>query len=193
MAKDALSLLENLHVDRCDVVGISMGGMIAQEIALKQPERVRKLVLINTYAKPLNSIREFIRKNYSNELIRDLKKEKVVDFFLGLVISDDFRKENPDVVEAIKENYAKQFSKIGFINQLAATQMHDTSKRLKSLKAETLIIAANDDKLIPPRASKLLSEKIPGANFISILRGSHTVHWEMDKEFNNILRGFLGS
>lgn len=193
MAGDAFGLLCHLGIARAHVVGISMGGMIAQELAIRSSEMVKKLVIANSYAKPLPVIKDFVRKNYSSKTIKNLTADGTADFFLKKVLSKEFIEKNPEIMQGMKENYLKTFSKIGFINQLAATQMHNTSSRLSSIKAPTLILCGEKDDLIPPEASKRLSDRISGSVLKTIKGGSHAMNWEQADQFNKAIESFLCS
>ena len=191
MADDSIGLLDFLKIDKAHIVGVSLGGMIAQEIAINYPERVLKVVIVNTYAKKEGELAEFIDSNMPEDFSVYLSKEKAIDFMVRLSLNEDFINKNPEVIKAIKASNLESFSTIGFANQYFATKKHDTMDRLHLIKAPTLIMSGENDRLVPSKYTEFLHEKIPGSKFEMIKGGSHAMNWENPKEFNEVLAKFL--
>jgi pimeloyl-ACP methyl ester carboxylesterase len=191
MATDSIALLDFLKIRKAHLVGVSMGGMIAQEIAINWPERVAKLVIVSSFAKEGKSLKELVKKNLSLNLFRCLNKAFIVDFMIGRILNEEFVLANPDIIAAIKKNFLETFSRIGFINQYLATRFHDTTGSLHLIKSPTLIMAGENDRLVPIRCSKAINEKMAGSRLEIIKGGSHALNWENSEEFNRILAGFI--
>lgn len=191
LVKDTTNLLDHLDIKKADVVGLSMGGMVAQELAINFPERIKKVILVNTYCQPIQTIKEFVKKSFSVEMLKSMAEGKIVEFFLNMVLTKGFAQRYPDVFEGMMENNLKSFSKIGLINQIAATQLHNTKERLKFIKSRTLVLYGENDNLIPSECASILHENIKDSKIVMLKNGSHAMNWEQAEEFNRILADFL--
>ena len=194
MAGDTIAVMDHLSVDQARVAGISMGGAIAQELALNFPKRVRSLALISTWP---------IFNNYAKTVYENLKKLRVTsapeDFMELLQLwifappyyenhMDDLR----DGQESAKTNEFPQ-SRNGFEGQLDACINHNTVDRLHQISAPTLITIGMMDIFTPPAFSQILHEKIAGSKLETFPNGGHVHHWEDLERFNRITTAFLRS
>jgi pimeloyl-ACP methyl ester carboxylesterase len=191
MARDALALADELELDRFHLVGISMGGAIAQEIALQAPERVLTLTLAvtfpagSTYARKLSEV--------WGCRVRQISHEQHVDELMLLNHSEEFF-ENADMVEFIRAamvNNPHRQSPEGFCRQLAACGRHDTRERLGSLTVPTHVIGGEHDLLVPVWKSRELAELIPGAKLTVLANAPHGLSLERADEFNAAVLGFI--
>ncbi len=174
MAGDAVSLLDHLAWDDAHVVGVSMGGMIAQELALRHRARVRSLALIATHAGGWNALlptwkglQLFLRANRASGPER-------VDMLSKLLYTDEFRM-SPEIEHLhaeMLENVATPAATRGRLAQFAAVARHRTAPRLLRLsEVPTLIIQPLQDVLIRPSESDRLRRLIPHADFRSFPAG----------------------
>lgn len=206
MADDAASLLEHLEIERAHVVGVSMGGMIAQELALRHPQRVRGLVLACTYAKPDAGVERQLESSLAafggsrgpnGEIQVDLSRVDPMMFFqqlLPTVFNAQFiMTELPKLMQVFAGALQYGFSMDAILSQTMATQEHDTVDRLGQIKARTLVLTGDSDMLIPATCSDTLADKIAGAKLVKIPGGSHGFNFETPDLFNREVLGFLKS
>ena len=207
MADDALAVLDALGIRRAHVVGISMGGMIAQELALSHPERVGGLVLAATYARPGEEARQTAGEGAQKiggvpsplELLKsgaiDLSQidvRQIFQFLMPMVLSQAFLVEKREWLQAFFErSMGYGFSVPAFLGQVAAVMSHDTVARLPSLRIPTLVITGLGDRLVPPRHSEELARLIPGARLVTIEDATHGFNFEVPAHFNKAILDFL--
>jgi 3-oxoadipate enol-lactonase len=206
MADDAAGLLDVLDVRRAHVVGVSMGGMIAQELALRHPSRVRSLVLACTYPEPDAEIernRRFSLEQFGGtvtaegEMQVDLKAINPMDFLqhlLPAVFNQEFiAKELPKLIQVFSGALQYGFSMEAILGQVAAVMNHKATERLHQIAVPTLVITGDADRLIPPANSDILAKHIPGAKLVRIAGGSHGFNFETPEVFNRAVLEFLAS
>jgi pimeloyl-ACP methyl ester carboxylesterase len=204
MADDAVGLLDHLGIDRAHVCGISMGGMISQEVALRHPRRVRSLVLGCTYAKPDASVLQNSALSVTNlggsvdaqgQIDIDLSQLDPMMFFqalLPLTFNQSFIETDlPKVMQLFAGSLEYGFDLSAVLAQAQATMTHNTLDRLKQIKTPTLVITGDNDLLIPPSNSDILAREIPAARLVKIPGGSHAFNLETPDIFNSAVLEFL--
>jgi pimeloyl-ACP methyl ester carboxylesterase len=193
MAADALALADALELDSFHLLGLSMGGMIAQEMALTAPGRIRTLTLCVTYANGGRYARQKAQI-WGADVSRRSREEQVEDLML-LTMSEEFY-ENEEGVAFLRQmmlgNPHPQ-DPAGFRRQLEAASAHDTRERLGSLLMPVHVIGAEHDILVPVWKSKELAELIPDARLTVIPRAPHGINVERAQEFNDAVAGFVRS
>ena len=191
MARDALALADELELDSFHLLGVSMGGAIAQEIALQAPDRVRTLTVAvsfpsgSTYARRLAEV--------WGGRVRQISFEQHVDELMLLVHSEEFF-ENPDMVEFIRTamlNNPHRQSPDCFARQLAACGRHDARDRLGTLTMPTHVIAGEYDILVPVWKSREIADLIPGAKLTVLPSAPHGLPLERAEEFNAAVLDFI--
>ena len=191
MARDALALADELELDSFHLLGISMGGAIAQEIALQVPERVRTLTLAVTFHDSGAYTRRLAEVWAAR--VRQISREQHIDELMLLNHSEAFY-ENPDMVEfvrtAILSNPHPQPPE-AFGRQLAACSRHDTTDRLGSLMMPTHVIGGEHDILVPVWKSRAIAELIPGATLTVLPKAPHGLSLERAEEFNAAVLEFI--
>lgn len=206
MADDAVGVLDALGIERAHVLGVSMGGMISQEIALRHPKRVRSLVLACTYAEPDAEIAE-IRQGLTAQLggSTDAAGGLQIDaasldpmmFFQQLmprVFNPDYlQRELPTLIQIFSGALQWGFQMDAILGQVYATMGHNCTARLGSIAAPTMVITGDSDMLIPPRSSDALAAAIPGAKLVRVRGGSHAFNFETPDVFNAHVVEFLRS
>jgi 3-oxoadipate enol-lactonase len=192
-ALDTFGLLDRIGLESVHLVGYSMGGMIAQEIALTRPERLRSLTLMCSAARPDAYFRQLL------ETLSAAKRELDAEDFLktlGLRIFSYRFYENPKAVrtwlDRVLANPHAQ-SVEGFLRQARAVLGHDTTRRLSQISVPTHVISGEEDIMLPPRFSRALAEGIPGAKLTVITGGGHALHVEQPEAFNRAVLGFIES
>ncbi len=192
MADDTAGLMDTLGIARAHVVGVSMGGMIAQELALTHPARVRALHLGCTLARPDAYMRSLITA--WRDVRTTVGREAALRSFGLWLFAPATYNERPEFVELIYQNalanpYPQTLT--GFIRQGDAIVAHDTLDRLHALRCPTLVSVADEDILVPPRFSRELAGRIPGAKLQTVPGAGHVYFWEQPDVFNTLCLEFL--
>jgi pimeloyl-ACP methyl ester carboxylesterase len=193
MADDLAFLLTSLNVEKASILGYSMGGMIAQEFALKYPARVEKLILLATAAR-VDGYTRAIVESFINVRRSNMSREQQVRAQAPFVYSEDLFNDTARYERAIRANvdnpYAQQDH--AFIRQAQAVLNFDASGRAGGIKAETLVVTNREDILIPPRNGEALSKLISGSKLVT-LEGGHAGVTEYPNEHNSAFLEFLGA
>ena len=194
MADDVAGLMDGLGVDRAHLLGVSMGGMIAQEFALRHPKRLDKLVLTGTGAgtgrakfDPI-SIWNFVKQHDAGGLTFAAQQ------FLWL-FSTDFVRNHQAVDEtlALLGSNPNPVSPEAYGRQAEAYVQHDALDRVGKIGVPTLVVTGERDRLTPPWIGRELAKAIPGAKF-RLVKGpgaSHVLPLERPDDFNRIVLSFL--
>jgi len=189
LADDAAALLDHLGIARADVFGMSMGGMIAQEVALLAPERVRHLVLGCTHA----GLRHATRQPRETAMAFAFDTDEWEARIRALAPHAFSRHVDRD---ALDEFIAKKAGDVqdpaGYRAQVAAVLSHDALDRLPRVSAPPLVITGDDDRVIPGESSEPLAKAIPGARLHIIDRAGHLFFIERPGATLRGLRDFLG-
>lgn len=185
MAEDVIGLMDYLKIRKANILGYSMGGLIAQEIAINHPDRLEKLVLCATYS----CIDNENGPNSELDKLKDLPKLKYLLGFLKLTTDGRIR---PYIRLFQKILTSTKAASIGFEAQSLACQNHNARDRLCHIKAPTLIIVGTNDRLMQPRSSEVLAAGIADAKLVKIPNGSHLMPIERPKDFNREVLQFLG-
>jgi len=195
MADDVVGLLDHIGVDKAHILGLSLGGMVAQEIALAYPERVRKLVLGSTFAG--REIRDVhpdmlkaigVKEGSTDADIRSIDFQK----FMGVMVSLAFNKRLYRMILLSLAKYSlKSVKAEGYLDQMASVSDYDTLDRLQLIKAPTLVITGTGDRIVSPGMSDLIASKIPNAKLVKVKGGSHAFFMEMRGRFNKEVLNFL--
>src|SRR6266852_4716646 len=192
MAEDTVGLLDALGIERAHVLGVSMGGMIAQEIALGHPDRVRSLQLHCTLGRPDRYLQAQLDVGRIQR--RALSREDAMRAGYLWLFAPATYDERPEFVEMILRNALANpypMSLTGFERQCDAVQTHDALDRVAAIRCPTLISVADRDILVRPFLSRALAERIPGARFVQIEGAGHGYFWERPDAFNNMCLEFL--
>ncbi|HZU14717.1 MAG TPA: alpha/beta hydrolase [Chloroflexota bacterium] len=191
MAADAKGLLDALGVPRTHVLGVSMGGMIAQEFALHYPDAVHKLVLAATCSEPseANSRLYTFWQHAAPRLgLPEMMKEVLLWCF-----TPEYFQTHPEDAQATEEALTSITQPVpAYLSQLHSIQTHNATDRLGQIKAETLVLGAPKDLIFPPVQSEQITAGIPKATVQFTESGGHAYLWEVPEEFNRAVLDFLG-
>ena len=189
MAADALALLDGLGVERVHVLGISMGGMVAQELALAAPERVASLILGCTSCGGTQSRatdQAVIQKLTAAVLSGN--RERMLRTGFELVVSAPFAADpaNYDPFADVARRHPADIPLL--MSQQAAVVAHDTYSRLRGLSVPTLVIHGSDDRMLAAVNGDLVASLIPGAR-LELLDGvGHIFFWEQPQRSAQLIR-----
>ena len=191
MARDALALADELGLETFHLLGVSMGGAIAQEIALSAPERVRTLTLAVTW----HDTGAYTRRMAEvwGARVRQISHEQHIDELMLLNHSEGFY-ESPEVVEFVRTamlNNPHPQAPEAFARQLAACSRHDTRDRLGSLTMPTHVIGGEYDLLVPIWKSREIASLIPGAKLTVFPQAPHGLSLERAEAFNAAVLEFI--
>ena len=188
MAADAIAVLDDLGVERAHVLGISMGGAIAQHVALKAPERIRSLTLAATWCHPNQWLE---RISDIGGLLASIGPEHAGRASLLWLFTPKLVIHQPDVINSIEQMMlAFQPPPETFEKQTHGVLNHDTRDQLKQITAPTLVMGARRDVLVPPELAEIVHQSIPGSRF-ELLDGGHAFSAENAGEFNRVILEFL--
>lgn len=191
LADDTKALVDTLGISNFHLMGVSMGGMIAEEYAIAYGSDLRSLTLACTYGKA----DAFCQNMFA--MWGDLAKGMGVPFVMRDValwaFTGPFFEDRPaDAAEFAAAMAALPMSLDAYMSQLAVIQAHDATDRLAQISVPTLVLAGEEDILIPVRLSKKLQAAIPGARWATV-PGGHACLWESPDPFNAAFVDFLRS
>lgn len=190
MADDTAGLMDALGIGRAALLGISMGGMIAQEFALHHQEKLSCLILGCTHfggAGVAQSPPEIVAAVMAGTNATPQQQKQQ----LQAVFCDDTIERRPEVVEKhnrIRAQYA--IPPFTFARQIAAIGAFNASARLGKIHIPTMVITGRDDRLVAPKNSKLIADRIPGS-MLKELPGGHLFMAEYPEQFNRAAIDFV--
>ena len=192
-AEDTVGLMEALKIKRAHILGISMGGMIAQELALNHPERVERLVLCSTNCGISHSIQP--SQQVLGLLMRPrggMSEEEVAKNWISLLFTEDFVKNNPDLMSIVAPQILRNpIPADAYQRQMGAILNFDSYGRLPEIKAPTLVMQGRKDILVSPENAKIIADRIPGAKLLYFENSGHALFSEEPEKVNQALLDFL--
>jgi pimeloyl-ACP methyl ester carboxylesterase len=191
LAEDAVALLDAREVERAHVVGFSMGGAQAQELAIRHPGRVNKLVLCSTYTSrdprgmDIFQSRILLRERLSPEeyqrvtlpwayTYQDYQRPGFIEATIDAVLNDAYPQDDA-----------------AYRRQVEATLSVDTEARLDQVRAPTLLVFGEDDITTPLRFARVLEAGIPDARLVTVPGAGHGLPWSHPDALNDAVRDFL--
>lgn len=192
-AADTIALMDELGLERTHLVGSSMGGAIAQELALARPARVRSLVLNGTWCRGDRFLHEIFR----NWMWSAEKADSIRDFLAAVNLwCFSPRVWNEGIMDewlAAAEASPYGQSVDAFCRSAEALIGHDTADRVGAIQAPTLATVGELDLVLPPRFSQELVDRIPGARLVVIRGAGHQPFQEVPGDYNLLLEEFWQS
>jgi len=179
---DVLRVLDHFKQHKAHLVGLSMGGRIARNFALRHPERVAKLVLANTTpgfdALTADEVKKFVaeRKNRSPESMKAL-------------ISAHAR---PGAYGDLLASF-KALRQPSYLKTLEASVTQDRAAPIEKIRAPTLVVTSDEDKVYPPSIARAMVKRIPGARLAVISGAGHLSNLEQPGQFNEVVLRFLSA
>jgi len=189
MAADALAVLDAAGVESAHVFGISMGGMIAQELALQSPKRVRSLILGCTAAGGATAVRA---EPEVTELLMNrgsMAPEQAALAAIPFIYDPDTARDRIDDDLAVRRPWFPRPE--GYVAQLQGILGWEAYGRLPQLKVATLVIHGETDRLVPLGNGELIAARIPGAKLVKLPHASHIFPTDQTAACNHALLEFL--
>jgi 3-oxoadipate enol-lactonase len=194
MAADVAAVLDSSRVARAHVLGASLGGMVAQELAIRHPDRVDRLVLACTtpgwpygYPMPRASVQRMTEA-------ASLPAEVAQRILVENALAPDTLKTRPELVERIVRNQKARSGDPAYWRALAnAGATYTGGTRQSRIRAPTLIMYGDADAVVDPRNSKLLSSRISGSQVVVFPRLGHLFFWEEPAQFAQAVTSFLSA
>jgi pimeloyl-ACP methyl ester carboxylesterase len=193
MADDAVAVLAAAGEERAHVYGVSLGGMIAQELALRHPRRVASLVLGATTpggaraVSPDDATLAFFQRR--SQMPAEEAVWASVPYNYGAVTRRDHAQR---IAEDIGERLRFPIEPDPYRAQLAAALGHDAHARLGRLSARTLVVHGEEDRMVPAANARILAREIPGAQ-LELWRGAGHLYFTDEPEADRSIARFLGA
>jgi pimeloyl-ACP methyl ester carboxylesterase len=191
-AEDTAELMHLTGMESANVLGYSMGGYIAQELAINHPGMVRKLVLASTSAGGERTVLmspERMSRFTANE---GLTPEEILRKDMDIYFSDEYILNHPDEIREFIEISLRWYQPAdAFLRQFQACLKHDAADRLHQIGIPVLILSGGDDSLVPPENSKILKELLPHADLTIYPGLRHSFLMEDSDSANKKILDFL--
>jgi pimeloyl-ACP methyl ester carboxylesterase len=194
MAADTVGLMDALDIDSANVFGVSMGGLIAQVLALDYPDRVEKVILGCTThggrhaVQPEREVMQLLAKASDPAL----RAEEAVRTRLPVVLADRFIREEPERVEEFVQLSVRHWpTPEGAAGQMGALGVFNVKRRLAEIRCPVLAITGSEDRMMPPENSGLLADGIEGALHYTVDGAGHSFFFEKPDQVNGILIDFF--
>ena len=187
MAADQAEAMQQLGIRKANILGVSMGGMLAQHLAIDYPELVGRLVLVVTAARPNPMLTESVE-----EWITQAKQDDhaaLMDSNLRRIYSDDYYRKNRHLLPVLAR-LTKPNSYDRFLVQAAACLCHDAYADLPKIQSPTLVIGGAQDRCLDGESSREIADQIPGAMLHMYAQWGHGLYDEA-QDFNQVVMQFL--
>jgi aminoacrylate hydrolase len=190
MADDMVAILDGLGIARVDVIGHAAGGVAGLAMALKAPDRIDRLVVVNGWAQP---DRHFLRCFETRlALLRDSGVGAYVRAQPLFLYPAPWISGNLDRLDQEAEHHVASFPGRETVERrIAALGAFDIAGRLGEIATPVLVVSAEDDMLVPFPAGERLATGLPDARLAAMPRGGHACNVTEPRSFNDIVTGFL--
>ena len=185
---DLIGLMDELGIVRAHIAGFSLGGLIAQSLALSAPERVAKLALLSTVAGRNDDEKAKVQGRL--DFIRSSHPADYFDQSVERWFTPEFRNANPEVVRRRKQAVS-EMDGAAYAAAYYALAMTDLGDQLSRITAPTLVATGENDIGSNPRMARFISETIPGARLEILPNLRHSILLQAPELVADLLRGFL--
>ena len=194
MAEDAAGLLQALEIESTHVMGISMGGMISQELVLNHPQAVHGLVLGCTMCGQAHSLPVPLETIARFGALPSMSRQERIKQFWAMTVTPEFERDHGDFLDnVVKTELESPTPEETMLRQMGAVVTFDTFDRLPQVRAPTLILQGDRDLLVAPGNADILHERIPGSQVVPITNASHCFFWEQPKQSAAAVIEFLSA
>jgi pimeloyl-ACP methyl ester carboxylesterase len=193
MADDVLETLDALKITEPFVLGgLSMGGYVALSIAVRQPKRIRGLILMDTRATADTAETARVREDLARQVEISGSVESVVEAMLPVLFAPATRARHADLIARVGDRMFQTNPRgvVGTLRGLA--RRPDRTGDLGRITVPSLVLVGEDDAITPPDASRKLAEAVPGARFVTIPDAGHLAPLENPTASNAAILQFLG-
>ena len=188
MAADCLAVLDEAGVSEAHIVGISMGGLMAQELALTASERVRSLCLVATHPGIAHAV-------VNPDAMELLQKRATMTPAEAAEASIPFNYAPATTRERIEEDWAVRFplaaTNEGYLAQAMGTAQWSGHDRIPTINRPTLVLHGEIDRLVPLRNGEMLAERIPGAELVVVPGANHVLTTDEPEQVAKVLLDWL--
>jgi pimeloyl-ACP methyl ester carboxylesterase len=193
LAEDLLGLLDHLEIERAHLAGFSLGAATAQEMAIRNPERVSSISLISTWSRTDDE--HHMRRHYQSRL-RALEEADIEVFraFAFWMWSPRLVDEEHDRILELEKFLGSATGSrdvSGFAGHFRADLAHDTRDRLPGITCPALVVYGEDDLITLPWYNAEVAKRIPGAALVEVPRAGHLMFLEQPEAMNQAIDGFL--
>src|SRR5690606_13249659 len=188
LAQDAARLVRELDCGPVVWIGVSMGGMVGQELAIRHPDLISALVIANSTSAYPDDVRAVWQQRI--ETVRAKGIEVIADAVMERYFHAGFREEKAASVAAFRKRLVTTDTE-GYMGCCNAVGTVDTTSRLPQVKAPTLVIAGALDQGAPVSMSETMVQQIPGAKLVVLQDASHLAATEQPKAFEEAVTEFL--
>jgi pimeloyl-ACP methyl ester carboxylesterase len=200
-----------LGISKAHVLGLSMGGAVAQELAINYPEKVEKLILCSTCSQhrgtkeerkmtetiAQGSKEELIKMSQSSPLASDYPRDFLTDFpMMAYGLTSEFIKQNPHLARHLLQVFSPAeneypISPKALMNRYDAMARFNSQTRLKHIKTPTLILHGRKDTTVAPQEGSILAKAIPNAKLVYFEKSNHMLAEDMEEVIHTITEFLL--
>jgi 3-oxoadipate enol-lactonase len=192
MADDVLAVLDHAGIQRASLVGTSLGGMIAQELALAHPERVDKLVLVATIPGGPRSRPMPLPTTYLFAWAPLMTSQAKLHQFVHATLGPETLRRRPKVARRLAaRKLAHPQSQHGWRAQIEAGMLFNPLGRQRRITQPTLVVHGTADQVVDPGNAEVLTGLVPGARLQRFDGAGHLLYWEQPKRFVRVVTDFL--
>ena len=200
-ANDTAGLIDALQIENTDVLGFSLGSLVAQELSLNYPQKVDRLILHGTSCggnqtiPPSQQTTEMLMTLSSPELSRNMTAEQQAMIFAQIMFPPEWLEEHPEILNAMIEAPPFQAVSPEDIQQqaMAVGTWEGACDRLSSITKPSLLVVGDQDLLAPPANSIMMAQRIPHSWLVIIQGTGHGMMTQVPNEFNAIIQTFLNT
>jgi 3-oxoadipate enol-lactonase len=189
LADDVLGLLDVLDIERTHWLGLSMGGMIGQTLALKAPARLRSLVLADTSSRVPPEAKPTWEGRIRTAEAQGM--EPLVEPTIERWLTAPFRQRRPEVVDRVR-TMIRETDPRGYAGCCHAIAALDLTDRLSAIRLPTLVVVGEEDPGTPVAAARTIHEHIKGSELVIIPAAAHLSNLEQPEAFTTAVVKFLG-